>query len=161
MTFLRTRSASISTRPLRIAPCARHENSNSDCAPGVESVLYPQPLTSPGIASRTSCRGHAIHVCQQSRPTVLFHRASILTSILTCFGNFDCTGMKANGPVVRNHLAKSRGQTRRDQSSPDRMRPRPDADLISRCNLWGCHDRCKNPSYHLQKSTCMGRSCLA
>src|SRR5215475_305783 len=39
----------------------RHENSNSDCAPGVESVLYPQPLTSPGIASRTSCRGHPMH----------------------------------------------------------------------------------------------------
>ena len=60
MTLLRTRSASISTRPFRIAPSARHENSNSDCALAVESALCRQPLKSPGTTSRTSYRGHAM-----------------------------------------------------------------------------------------------------
>src|SRR5215471_13760201 len=60
MTIRRTRSVSINTRPLRIAPSAPHANSNWDCAPAVESVLFHQPLTSPGIASRTSCRDHAM-----------------------------------------------------------------------------------------------------
>src|SRR5215469_15211771 len=60
MMLLRTRSASISTRPLRIAPSTRHENSNWDCALAVELALCRQPLKSPGTMSRTSFRGHAM-----------------------------------------------------------------------------------------------------